>query len=54
MKSNVISVALIIGTLILSSCSALNYVKGGIYKELDENLTIVTLMENPNKYLNRR
>ncbi len=52
MKPNVISVAFIIGTLMLSSCSALNYVKGGLYRELDQNLTIVTLMENPNKYLN--
>jgi hypothetical protein len=39
--------------LILSSCSALNYVKGGIYKDLDGSLTIVGLMENPNNYLNR-
>ncbi len=53
MKPNVMSVAFIIGSLILSSCSALNYLKGGVYRELDENLTIVTLMENPNKYLNR-
>jgi hypothetical protein len=39
--------------LILSSCSALNYFKGGIHKDLDESLTIVGLMENPNNYLNR-
>ena len=53
MRSNSISVAFIIGSLILSSCSAVNYLKGGIYRELDQNLTIVTLMENPNKYLNQ-
>jgi hypothetical protein len=34
-------------------CSALNFVRGGIYKSLDENLTIVSLTENPTKYLNK-
>ena len=53
MKPSAILFASIITTLILSSCSALNYVKGGIYKDLDESLTIVGLTENPNNYLNR-
>jgi hypothetical protein len=34
-------------------CSALNFVRGGIYKSLDEDLTIVSLTENPTKYLNK-
>jgi hypothetical protein len=53
MKRNVIRVTFAIASLILFSCSTLNYLKGGIYKELNENLTIVALMENPKNYLNR-
>jgi len=53
MKPSAIIFASVITTLILPSCTGLNYFKGGIYSELDENLTIVGLMETPNKYLNR-
>lgn len=38
--------------LILVSCSATKYLKGGIHGSVDEDLTIVKLMEAPNKYLN--
>lgn len=38
--------------LALSACSSTKYLKGGLYRELDENLTIVGLTEAPNKYLN--
>ncbi len=38
--------------LILVSCSATKYLKGGIHGKVDEDLTIVKLMEAPNKYLN--
>lgn len=37
----------------LSGCGALKYVKGGLYRELNENLTIVGLTENPSKYLDK-
>lgn len=39
--------------LLLGACGAVNFMKGGIYKDLDTNLTIVNLMENPNNYLNK-
>lgn len=38
--------------MILVSCSATKYLKGGIHGKVDEDLTIVKLMEAPNKYLN--
>lgn len=37
----------------IMSCSSVKFLKGGIYKDLDENLTIVGLTENPNNYLNK-
>jgi hypothetical protein len=40
-------------SMALPACSAMNYARGGIYKDLDENLTIVSLVENPGKYLKR-
>jgi hypothetical protein len=41
-------------TLVSFGCSPLNYIRGGIYRNLDEDLTIVSLTENPNKYLNKQ
>ncbi|MCL5123148.1 MAG: hypothetical protein M1511_01335 [Deltaproteobacteria bacterium] len=40
-------------TMISIGCSPLNYIRGGIYRNLDEDLTIVSLTENPSKYLNK-
>ena len=40
-------------SMTLPACSTMNYVRGGIYRQLDENLTIVSLVENPSQYLNR-
>jgi hypothetical protein len=37
----------------LSCSAASNFLKGGIHKDLDEDLTIVKLTENPSKYLNK-
>lgn len=37
----------------LGACAASGYLKGGLHKEVDTNLTIVNLMENPNHYLNK-
>ncbi len=39
--------------MISIGCSPLNYIRGGIYRNLDEDLTIVSLTENPSKYLNK-
>jgi hypothetical protein len=41
------------GCLVVAACGPMNYLKGGIYKDLDTNLTIVGLTENPNNYLNK-
>lgn len=46
-----LSIALI--ALTVCGCSATNYLKGGIHKNLDENLTIVSLTENPSKFLDK-
>jgi hypothetical protein len=36
--------------VILAACGTSKYLKGGIFRELDENLTIVSLIENPTNY----
>ncbi|HTY22484.1 MAG TPA: hypothetical protein VMC85_05105 [Desulfomonilaceae bacterium] len=53
MKASIVCVACLVALLTLTACSALTYLKGGIYQSLDENLTIVGLIGNPNSYLNR-
>lgn len=53
MTAKQIFAAFVAVSMALPACSAMNYVRGGIYKDLDENLTIVSLVENPGKYLNR-
>jgi hypothetical protein len=45
--------ALCVSFFMLPACSAAKYLRGGIHREMDENLTIVSLIENPNKYLNK-
>jgi hypothetical protein len=42
-----------IACLALAACSSATYLKGGIHRQLDENLTIVSLTENPKNYLNK-
>jgi hypothetical protein len=37
----------------LGACSAAKLLRGGIYRNLDEDITIVSLTENPNRYLNK-
>jgi hypothetical protein len=37
----------------LAACGSAKYLRGGIHGQLDENLTIVSLTENPNNYLNK-
>lgn len=44
---------ILVTCLAIVSCSATRYLKGGLHRELDENLTIVRLTENPNKFLNK-
>lgn len=44
---------LVVTCVVISSCSTFNYLRGGIYRDLDPNLTIVRLTRNPNKYLNK-
>lgn len=38
-------------TAVLSACTLSNLLRGGIYRDLDENLTIVSLQQNPKRYL---
>jgi hypothetical protein len=45
--------AIFIACFAISACGTTKYLKGGIYKDLDENLTISELTENPNKYLDK-
>jgi hypothetical protein len=40
-------------SVLFTGCSPLNYMKGGIYRNLNEDLTIVSLTENPSKFLNK-
>jgi len=39
--------------LALAACGSTKYLRGGIHRQLDENLTIVSLTENPNQFLNK-
>jgi len=38
---------------VLGGCAAMKNDKGGLHRDLDENLTIVSLTENPSKYLDK-
>ncbi len=38
---------------LLPACSAVQYLKGGMYRELNEDITIVGLTDNPKAYLNK-
>ena len=53
MTSRRLLVMFLAACLALPACSAARYLRGGVYRDLDENLTIVALMENPRKYLNK-
>jgi hypothetical protein len=46
-------IIILAGSSVLGACGPMNYLKGGIYRDLDTNLTIVSLTENPNNYLNK-
>jgi hypothetical protein len=45
--------AVFIACAAITACGATKYLKGGVYKNLDESLTIVGLTENPSKYLDK-
>lgn len=38
---------------LLSACSTINYLKGGMHRDLNEDITIVDLTEHPKEYLNK-
>jgi hypothetical protein len=42
-----------IACLAVAACGSAKYLKGGMHRQLNENLTIVSLTENPNNYLNK-
>ncbi len=38
-------------SLMLSSCGALNYIKGGLHAKLDKNVTISSMLQDPERFL---
>lgn len=46
-------IAVVVAAFVLAGCLPTRYFKGGIHRNLDENLTIVGLTEHPNKFLNK-
>lgn len=53
MTAHKILVPIVTALIAIGGCSATKFLKGGIHRDLDESLTIVSLTENPNKYLNK-
>ena len=53
MKLKILPVILIVVCWLVSACSAVNYLKGGMHRDLNEDITIVGLTENPKEYLNK-
>jgi len=55
MSSLRISAALlaVLTFLVVTSCSAAKFLRGGIHRQLDENLTIVKLTEKADAYLDK-
>jgi hypothetical protein len=53
MTRNKIAWLIALACLSLAACGTTKYLKGGIHRQLDENLTIVALTENPNEYLDK-
>jgi len=45
--------AIIVACIVVASCSATRYLKGGIHKEVDDSLTLVRLIDSPNQFLNK-
>jgi len=43
----------IVACIAIASCSATRYLRGGIHKDLDDSLTIVSLIDTPNTFLNK-
>jgi len=43
----------VLASLSCTACAAGKYLKGGIYRQLDEGLTIVKLTDNPGNYLDK-
>ncbi len=46
-------IPIVIASCAIAACIPARYLKGGIYRSLDDNLTIVGLTENPGKYLDK-
>lgn len=46
-------VALLTAYVVLPACNPVYFLKGGIYRELDANLTITALLGNPDRYLDK-
>lgn len=44
---------ILVACVMLAACAVTRYVKGGLYRELDKDLTIVELQRDPAKYLHK-
>lgn len=51
MKSLSILAAVIVIGILATACIPLRFLKGGLHRKLDESLTIVSLTQDPKKYL---
>lgn len=53
MKSPLLLTSVTAILLIMTACIPVRYLKGGLHRNLDENLTIVGLTQDPKKYLDK-
>jgi hypothetical protein len=53
MATRIRLLGIVLSCVALTACIATRYLKGGMYRELNEDLTIAELQRNPSKYLNK-
>lgn len=53
MASHFKAIGIVAACAAMIACSATKYLRGGIYRELDEDITISELQRDPSKYLNK-
>jgi hypothetical protein len=53
MAARIRLIGIVLSCVAITACMATRFLKGGIYRELDEDLTIAELQRDPSKYLNK-
>lgn len=53
MAAHIRLLGIVFSCVAITACMATRYLKGGMYRELNEDLTIAELQRNPSKYLNK-